>query len=182
MSQDINLLTSFKNGLDIHQTTADFIGTSDRKIAKAVNFGVIYGISAFGLSKNINISIKEAKEYIDKFYEKYPQIKSFFEKTIEDGEKNGYVESLFGRKRYLPGLTDRNAIIKNAAKREAMNMPIQATATGDIIKLAMIEVSKYLQKSKLKTKILLQVHDELILNVPKSEKEIVKKDVVTIME
>lgn len=187
MSWDENLLQAFKDNKDIHHTTAEFLFpsqtlTSDhRKIAKAVNFWVIYGISAFGLSKMINISMKDAKIYIDKFYESYPKVKEFFDTMIANCEQNWYVETLYGRRRYIPWINDKNAIIKNAAKREAMNMPIQWTS-ADIIKLSMIEIHKYLHAEKLQSKLIMQVHDELVFDVFPWEEKILWEKVTKIME
>lgn len=187
MSGDENLLDAFKQGKDIHQVTAEFvfgkkdITTTERKFAKAVNFGVIYGISPFGLTQMIPVSQKEARVYIDKFYENYPKVREFFDKTIADCEKNGYVETMFGRRRYIGGINDRNAIIKKAAEREAINMPIQGTS-ADIIKIAMIRIADFLEKWSFNSKMLLQVHDELVFNVVSEEKEILEKEIPKIME
>lgn len=187
MSGDENLLWSFQNGVDIHANTwyflfgKDSITSDERKIAKAVNFWVIYGISPFGLSKMIWISQGEAKEYINKFYEQYPKVLEFFQKTIEFCEKNGYVETQFGRRRYISSINDSNAIMKKAAEREAINMPIQWTS-ADIIKLAMIQVQKFLKEKNLQSKMIMQVHDELVFNVVKEEFEIIKKEIPHIME
>jgi len=164
MSEDENLLNIFKNGEDMHAKTAQFIWTNERRIAKAVNFWVIYGISPFGLSKNIDISIADAKKYIDWFNASYPKVPEFFEKIIAQAGERWYVETIYGRKRYLPAITDRNAIIRKAAEREAMNMPIQWTS-ADIIKLAMIEVAEFIKTQKLQSKMIMQVHDELVFDV-----------------
>lgn len=181
MSWDENLLNIFKNGEDMHATTAKFIGTDERRIAKAVNFGVIYGISAFWLSKNINISIADAKKYIDGFNASYPKVAAFFENIVEQATQKWYAETVYGRRRYLPGLSDKNAIMKKAAQREAMNMPIQWTS-ADIIKLAMIEVAAFLDTKELKTKMIMQVHDELVFDVYPGEEEIIETEVKIIME
>lgn len=187
MSEDDNLLWSFKQWLDIHANTwyflfgKDELTTDERRIAKAVNFWVIYWISPFWLSKMIWISQKEAREYINKFYEKYPKVLDFFDKTIEFCEKNWYVETLFGRKRYISWINDSNAIIKKASEREAINMPIQWTS-ADIIKIAMIKIDKFLRDKNLKSKMIMQVHDELVFNVPHQEIEIIEKNIKQIME
>lgn len=187
MSEDENLLWSFKQWLDIHATTwyflfwKDKLTTDERRIAKAVNFWVIYWISPFWLSKMIWISQGEAREYINKFYEKYPKVLDFFDKTIEFCEKKWYVQTLFWRKRYISWINDSNAIIKKASQREAINMPIQWTS-ADIIKLAMIKIDKFLLEKKLKSKMIMQVHDELVFNVPKDEVEIIEKEIKEIME
>ncbi len=187
MSEDENLLGSFKNGVDIHKNTwyflfwKDEITTDERRIAKAVNFWVIYWISPFGLSKMIWISMWEAREYINKFYEKYPKVLEFFEKTISGCEKSWYVETMFGRKRFISGINDANSIIKKASEREAINMPIQWTS-ADIIKLAMIKIWKFLKEKKLESKMIMQVHDELVFDVVLDEIEIIKKEIPNIME
>jgi len=187
MSQDSNLLWSFKQGLDIHKTTWSFlfwkddINDEERKIAKSVNFWVIYWISPFGLSKMIWQPQKVAKEYIDKFYEKYPKVWVFFEKIIKDCEKNWYVETMFWRKRFIPNILDRNAVIRNSARREAINMPIQWTS-ADIIKIAMIKISKFLKEKNLKSQMIMQVHDEIVFNVKENEIELLKNEIPYIME
>ncbi|MDD5769871.1 MAG: DNA polymerase [Candidatus Gracilibacteria bacterium] len=187
MSKDENLLGSFLSGIDIHANTGyflfgkDSLTTDERRIAKAVNFGVIYGISPFGLSKMIGVSQSEAREYINKFYEKYPKVLDFFDKTIEFCEKNGYVETMFGRKRFISSITDSNSLIKKSAEREAINMPIQGTS-ADIIKLAMIKAQKFLHENNLKSKMIMQVHDELVFNVVPEEFELIKKEIPNIME
>nr|MDD3719840.1 DNA polymerase [Candidatus Gracilibacteria bacterium] len=187
MSGDQNLLNAFKNNIDIHYNTAKFIFGKDdisknkRKVAKSVNFGVIYGISAFGLSKMIDASIADCKKYIDKFYENYPQVREFFDAVVDNCKKTGYVETMFGRRRLIPGINDSNRIIAEAAKREAINMPIQGTA-ADIIKLAMIKIDKFIKSNKMNSKLIMQVHDELVFTVKKSEKEKLEKEVKNIME
>ncbi|MDD5213862.1 MAG: DNA polymerase [Candidatus Gracilibacteria bacterium] len=187
MSGDENLVNAFKNDIDIHYNTAklifgkDEINKDERRIAKSVNFGVIYGISPFGLAKMLNISQKDAKSYIEKFFENYPKVKSFFEEVIKKTEETGYTETMFGRKRYIEGINDRNKMIKQSAERESMNMPIQGTA-ADIIKFAMIKISKFLKENNLKSKMIMQVHDELVFDVPKTEKEFMEKNIKEIME
>ncbi len=187
MSKDKNLINAFKNGFDIHNKTWEFIfwkkeiTWSERKIAKAVNFWVIYGISAFWLNKMINSWVKEAWIYINKFYENYSKVKDFFDKTIKKAEETWYVETMFWRKRYIKWITDRNTLIKKIAEREAINMPIQWTS-ADIIKIAMIEVAKMMKKNKLKSKMIMQVHDELVFDVFLGEEFFLKKEVKKIME
>lgn len=187
MSGDTNLLESFQKNIDIHKNTGTFlfwkseISSDERKIAKAVNFWVIYGISPFWLSKMIGISQSDAKTYIEKFYDQYPKVKEFFDETIAFCEKNGYVETMFGRKRYIPSINDKNTIIKKAAQREAINMPIQWTS-ADIIKLAMIGVAKFLEEKNLSSKMIMQVHDELVFNVVPDEFDILKTEIPRIME
>jgi len=187
MSEDENLLSSFQAWIDIHRATAELIfNTTDitseqRRIAKTINFGVIYGISPFWLAKQLGSSQKEAGEYIRLFYDRYKKVQTFFDTIIQEGTKNGYVQTLFGRKRFLPHLSDSNATIKKAAQREAINMPIQ-WSSADIIKIAMIRVDQFLQEKHLKSQLLLQVHDELVLNVPKEEKEMISVEIPRIME
>ncbi len=187
ISKDNNLLNAFKNGLDIHNRTAEFIfwekkiSQEERKIAKAVNFWVIYGISPFWLNKMINSWVKQAKVYIDKFYENYPLVRKYLDNTISFAEENGYVETLFWRKRYIKWINDRNSLIKKSAEREAINMPIQWTS-ADIIKIAMIKIDIFIKKSNLKSKMIMQVHDELVFDVYPWEEDILKKEVKYIME
>ena len=185
MSGDENLLEAFRKWLDIHQRTAEFIfgkkdiSSSERKIAKAVNFWVIYGISPFGLSKNIDISQKDAKIYIDGFYENYPKVRDFFDRVISGCEETGYVQTLFWRKRYIKRINDKNKMIKKWAEREAINMPIQGTS-ADIIKIAMIEIYKLLKNYK--SKMIMQVHDELVFNIVSEEFDELTKRIPEIME
>lgn len=176
MSQDKNLLDAFKEWRDIHQVTAEFIfgktdiSSNERKFAKAVNFWVIYGISPFGLTQMIDITQKEARLYIDKFYENYPLVRKFFDTTIENCRKDSFVETMFGRKRFIGSINDRNAIIKKAAEREAINMPIQWTS-ADIIKIAMIRIHQLLKEGNYRSKMIMQVHDELVFNMVSEERE-----------
>ncbi len=181
MSQDENLLNSFKNWFDIHKKTAQLIGVNDRKIAKAVNFGVVYGISWFWLAKWLGISVNEANNFINKFFESYPKVRKYLDDTIRFCEKNLYVETLFGRKRYISWINDSNKMIKNSAEREAINMPIQWT-NADIIKIAMIKISSFLFLNKLKSKMIMQVHDELVFDIFPPEENILKSEVIKIMQ
>lgn len=187
MSEDENLLNAFEKGIDIHHKTAELIfpwktiTNNERKIAKAVNFWVIYWISSFWLAKMIWISIKDAKTYIDKFYESYPKVKLYLENTIKSCEKNKYVETLFWRKRYINWINDSNKIIKSGAEREAINMPIQGTS-ADIIKIAMIRVNNFLKEKNLKSKLIMQVHDELVFDTVFEEINVLKKEVLSIMQ
>lgn len=187
LSEDENLLSAFKNNEDIHHKTAQFlfpnmvITSSERKIAKAVNFWVIYGISSFWLSKMIGIPMADSKTYINKFFESYPKVRIYLDKIIKDCETNKYVETYFWRKRYINGINDLNKIIKNAAEREATNMPIQWTS-ADIIKLAMIETQNFIEKNNLKSLMIMQVHDELVFDVFPWEEKILEKEIPTIME
>ncbi|MGQ1889505.1 DNA polymerase I [Thermophagus sp. OGC60D27] len=187
LSGDAHLLDAFINGKDIHTATAARIFkvnleevTSDmRRKAKTANFGIIYGISAFGLSERLNISRKEAKEIIDEYFENFPGVKDYMNRAIEQARQLGYVETLFGRRRYLPDINSRNSVVRGVAERNAVNAPIQGTA-ADIIKKAMVAVAKVFESENLKSRMVLQVHDELNFEVEKTEvdrvKEIVKKE------
>lgn len=176
LSEDQNMIEAFKNGEDIHKATAakvfnvsfNEVTREQRSAAKAVNFGIIYGQSAFGLSQNLGISRTEAKEIIDNYFIQYPTIKSYMDNVITAARENGYVETISNRRRFLPDITSRNAIVRGFAERNAINAPIQGSA-ADIIKMAMITVQRALKENQLKTKMLLQVHDELVFDVPKSE-------------
>lgn len=177
----------FASGEDIHAATAASVfhvenPTPDlRRRAKAVNFGIIYGISDWGLSEQIGVSVKEAKSIISSFYDAYPEIAKYFQKITANVVKDGYVTTLLGRRRYLREVHDSNYQVREFARRAAMNAPIQGTA-ADLIKIAMIKVDKALKEKKLKTKLILQIHDELLFKVPSEEKEIVYPLIKDIME
>ena len=164
------MIQAFRENKDIHRTTANTIfnipleEVTDiyRRYAKAVNFGIIYGISDFGLSENVGITVKEAKKYIEDYLEKYPKIKEYMDNTKNIAVEKGYVETKFGRRRYVPNIVSQNYIIREQAKRIAMNAPIQGTA-ADITKIAMVKIEERIKKEKLDAKILLQVHDEIIV-------------------
>ena len=181
MSEDERLIDAFNKWFDIHNKTAELIWTTDRKIAKAVNFWVIYWISGFGLSKMIDISVGEANIYIKKFFENYPKVREYLDNTIKFCEKNAYVETLFWRRRYISGINDSNKMIKKSAEREAINMPIQGTS-ADIIKIAMIRVFDFIKNENLKSKLIMQVHDELVFDVYPGEEEILEEKITEIME
>lgn len=189
MSGDENMIDAFKHGEDIHAKTASQIFDVDindvtprqRSEAKAINFGIVYGKSDFGLSEDLNIPVKQAKEYINSYFEKYSKIKEFMDTTIEDATVNGYITTLLNRRRYIPELKSSNFMLRNAGKRAAMNAPIQGSA-ADIIKIAMVNVYKKLEESNLKSKLILQVHDELIVEATDDELEIVEKIVREEME
>ncbi len=151
-----------------------------RSQAKTVNFGIIYGVSAFGLADQANISRKEAKALIDAYYETYPTLKAYIEKQVEVARDQGFVETLMGRRRYLKDINSRNAVVRSHAERNAVNAPIQGTA-ADIVKMAMIQIQKELKKN-YKTKMILQVHDELIFDAPKDEFEKVSELIKSTME
>lgn len=177
-SGDEAMLDAFRKGQDVHARTAseifdvpqDEVTPELRSRAKAVNFGLIYGISAFGLSRNTGVSVREAESFISRYFSKYPGVKDYMERSAEDGEKNGYAVTLMGRRRYLPELQSSKAQIREFGKRAAMNTPVQGTA-ADIIKLAMVRVDEALKKEGLQARLVLQVHDELILECPPEEAE-----------
>lgn len=190
ISQDQHLIEAFQQGADIHTSTAmrvfgiekvEDVTANDRRNAKAVNFGVVYGISDFGLSNNLGISRKEAKVYIDTYFERFPGIKQYMETIVREARDKGFVETIYKRRRELPDINSRNFNVRNFAERTAINSPIQGSA-ADILKVAMIRLDKALTEAGLATRMLLQVHDEIVLEVPKSELEVVKTMVKEIME
>ena len=176
MSKDTSLLKAFQDGEDVHSKTAsevfnvelDEVTADLRRNAKAINFGLIYGISAFGLGKQLSISRNLAAEYMAMYFEKYPGVKQYMESTKEGASQNGYVETLFGRRLYLRDINASNAMRRQASERVAINAPVQGTA-ADIMKIAMINVHKAIKKEKIEAKLILQVHDELILDTPEGE-------------
>ncbi len=178
LAEDENMIEAFKNKKDIHTATAsklynvaiEAVTPDMRRNAKTVNFGIIYGISAFGLSERLNISRKEGKEIIDQYFHQYPKIKKYMDNAIEFARSHGYVETIMGRKRYLRDINSRNHNVRSFAERNAINAPIQGSA-ADIIKKAMIFISNEFHNKKFKTKMILQVHDELVFDVPKTEIE-----------
>ncbi len=189
VAQDETLINSFKNGEDIHKQVAsqvfntplEEVTKEQRSHAKAVNFGIVYGISDYGLSEQIGVPVKVAKQYIQNYFEKYPQIKKFEEEIIEKAKKEGYVDTLYGRRRYIPEINSSSYMVRQFGIRIATNTPIQGTA-ADIMKIAMINVYNRIKKEKLKTKIVLQIHDELLLESPIEEKKQVKELLKTEME
>lgn len=178
MAHVTNLIDAFNQGKDIHRHTAALVfGVKDEEVtpqmrsqAKAVNFGIIYGMSEFRLSKNIGMSISEARDFINKYFETYPEVKTYMDEVVETCKKQGYVSTLLNRKRYIPTINDKNFMVRQQAQRYAMNTPIQGTG-ADILKLAMIEVDKALKEKNLKSQMILQVHDELIFDVFEDELE-----------
>jgi len=178
MSGETAMLRAFKEGEDIHTLTAAqvfglpplMITPQMRNRAKAVNFGIIYGIGAFSLAKDIGVGFREAQEYIDGYFEHYPQVKKFREKMIEQATQRGYAETLFGRRRLLPELASSQRQLQEFGKRVAVNMPVQGTA-ADLIKIAMVRVAERLEREGLRARLILQVHDELIVEAPKEEAE-----------
>jgi len=189
MADEQNLIDAFKHDLDIHTKTAmDVFGVEKedvtpnmRRQAKAVNFGIVYGISDYGLSQNLGITRKEAAEFIERYFESYPGVKGYMESVVAQAKKDGYVTTLLNRRRYLPDLNSRNFNIRSFAERTAMNTPIQGTA-ADIIKKAMIDMAEALKANNLQSTMLLQVHDELIFEAPPEEVEILAKLVPEVME
>ncbi|MCH1965070.1 DNA polymerase I [Paraclostridium sordellii] len=189
MSQDEHMIDAFNHDIDIHTKTAsqvfgidiNDVTSEQRSAAKAVNFGIVYGISDFGLSQNLKIPVKEAKTYIDNYLNTYEDIKTYMDNTIEEAKKDGYVKTILNRRRYIPEINSGNVILKNLGKRLAMNAPIQGSA-ADIIKIAMVNVYKKLEEKNLKSKLILQVHDELIIETCEDEIEIVSKIVKDEME
>ena len=186
---DENMQSAFLNNIDVHTQTAsqvfkvplDSVTSEMRTSAKAVNFGIVYGISDYSLSQDLNISFKEAKQYIDGYFENYPNIKLYLDNVIKEGREKGYVSTIFGRRRYMPELRASNKITQSFGERVAMNAPIQGTA-ADIIKIAMVEVYKALKENNLKSKLILQIHDELIVESYPDELETVTEIVKTKME
>ena len=180
MANATNMIEAFKNDLDIHAKTASDIfhipitevDKGMRRSAKAVNFGIIYGISSFGLSEDLGINVYEAKDFIDNYLNTFPGIKEYMDKEVANAYKNGYVRTLFNRKRVIDELKNKNYLIRSSGERMAMNTPIQGTA-ADIIKMAMIKLQNILDEKNLNTKMLVQVHDELVFDVPNNEVEIV---------
>lgn len=178
IAEDENMINAFNNGDDIHSITAsqvfnmplDMVTPLMRSRAKAVNFGIVYGISAFSLSRDIGVSVYEAKQYISNYLEHYSGVKKYMDRIVEDAKSDGYVSTLFHRMRYLPELKSSNAIQRGFGERVARNMPIQGTA-ADIIKIAMVKVYYRLRKENMKSKLIMQVHDELILESPENERE-----------
>ncbi len=180
------LIEAFNNHEDIHTRTAkEVFGTNtvtqeERRKAKAVNFGIIYGIGAWSLSEDINVTPREAQAFIDKYLSIYPEIKTYMEQTVESAIKNGYVTTMMKRRRYIGELESPIYAVREFGKRTSMNAPIQGSA-ADIIKKAMIDLHAYIFKNKLKSRILLQVHDELVLEVPEAELSLMEKMVPDIM-
>ena len=180
-SKDQSMLEAFQNKIDIHTATAskvynvpvDAVTSEMRRNAKMVNFGIIYGISSFGLSQRLNIPKKEAATIIENYFAQYPTIKQYMDGTINNAREHGYVETMMGRRRYLRDINSANANVRGFAERNAINAPIQGTA-ADMIKIAMINIYKDLKDGGFKTKMTLQVHDELVFDVPKEEVDAVK--------
>jgi len=189
LSEDPNMISAFNKNLDIHSSTAakvfdvklEDVTKEQRSNAKTVNFGIIYGVSAFGLSNQTSLTRSESKLLIESYYDAYPKLKNFISSQINFARENGYVETILGRKRYLRDINSRNAIVRGAAERNAVNAPVQGSA-ADIIKIAMIKIHEKFQESNFKSKMLVQVHDELVFEVHKKELEQVKKIIKIEME
>ena len=189
LSGDYNMIDAFNHDYDVHAATAakiykvpmNDVSKDMRRKAKTANFGIIYGISVFGLAERMGVDRNEARQLIDGYFETYPQVKAYMDKSIDTARENGYVETIFHRKRYLPDINSRNATVRGYAERNAINAPIQGSA-ADIIKVAMAHIYQRFKTNNLKAKMILQVHDELNFSVPTSEKEIVEKIVIEEME
>jgi len=189
LSGDTNMVEAFNSGLDIHTATAakiykiplDEVTLDMRRKAKTANFGIIYGISVFGLSDRLGIPRAEAKELIDGYFTTYSGVKKYMEASIQKAKENGYVETIFGRKRFLPDINSQNSIVRGFAERNAINAPIQGSA-ADIIKIAMVRIQNRLEKEHSKARMTMQVHDELNFTVPIAEIDAVRNLVVEEME
>ncbi len=189
LSGDRNLKKAFQEGKDIHQATAvEVFGVGENKVtaemrrkAKAVNFGIIYGISSFGLAEQLNIDQEEAQDYIDKYFQKYPKVKEFIDLTIAKVREKGYATTLLERRRFIPEINSRSYQQRSFGERMAINTPIQGSA-ADIIKIAMIRLNQIMEKEGLQSKMVLQVHDELIFEVSPFELDIMKEMVKKEME
>ncbi len=189
LSEDPSLLSAFAAGQDIHRATAaevfdvetEAVTIDQRRSAKAINFGLIYGMSAFGLARQLNIGRKQAAEYIELYFARYPGVQNYMNNIRHTASEKGYVETAYGRRLYLPEINARNGMLRQAAERTAINAPMQGTA-ADIIKMAMINVDDWLQNSDLKSRMIMQVHDELVLEVPESELGTVKQGLTERME
>lgn len=189
ISEETSMIEAFIKGMDIHKATAsrvygisiDDVDSNYRRNAKTVNFGIVYGISGYGLSERLNIPKKEAEILIEEYFKQYPKIKDYMTKTIEFAKKNGYVETLMKRRRYINNINSSNSFVRGMAERMAINMPIQGSA-ADMIKIAMNNIYKSLTENNLKSKLVLQIHDELVFDVPKAEVEAVKTIVAENMQ
>ena len=189
LSEDKSLLDAFAKGQDIHSATAaevfgvslDSVSSDQRRSAKAINFGLIYGMSAFGLARQLNIPRNQAAEYIERYFERYPGVQQYMNNTRHLAAEKGYVETYFGRRLYLPEINSNNAVRRQAAERTAINAPMQGTA-ADIIKLAMISVDSWLRENQLASRMIMQVHDELVLEVPQQELQQVTTGISECME
>jgi DNA polymerase-1 len=189
MSGDERLINAYKEAKDIHRITAsevfhvpfEEVTPAQRSNAKAVNFGIVYGISSFGLGQDLNITRKEAERYMNKYFETYPQVKAYLDQLVADAKETGYSATLFGRRRPIPELTNSNFMLRQFGERVAMNSPIQGTA-ADIIKIAMIRVNERLKREHFRSRLILQIHDELLVEAHKDEVDQVSKIMVEEMQ
>ena len=189
LSQDEGLLKAFADGEDIHRATAaeifgvehSSVDNEQRRYAKVINFGLIYGMSAFGLAQNLNIERSAAQSYIERYFARYPGVREYMQNTREVAKSKGYVETYFGRRLWVPEINSSNGMRRAGAERAAINAPMQGTA-ADLIKLAMIAVADWIEAENLQSKLIMQVHDELVLEVPESELELVKTNLPQLME
>jgi DNA polymerase-1 len=191
LSKDPNMISAFNDNLDIHSSTASKVfnveiknvSREQRSNAKTVNFGIIYGVSAFGLSNQTDLSRSESKDLIESYFKAYPELKNYISNQINFARENGYVETILGRRRYLKDINSRNPIVRGGAERNAVNAPVQGSA-ADIIKIAMVKISDKIKLNNFKSKMLVQVHDELIFEIYKPElqkmKELIKKEMESV--
>jgi DNA polymerase-1 len=187
-AQDEHMMEAFRNGRDIHTTTAskvfkvglEEVDANMRRKAKAVNFGLIYGMSAFGLSERLKVPRAEAKEIIEAYFQEFSAIREYMDRIIAQAHEDGYVETITGRRRYLRDINSRNHTLRSYAERNAINAPIQGSA-ADIIKVAMIKIEDWIQRENLRSRMILQVHDELVFDVHRDELEELKPKVETLM-
>ena len=184
LSEDQSLIQAFKNGDDIHRQTASEIfnitsaeiSTEQRRYAKVINFGLIYGMSAFGLAKQLGVERSAAQQYIDRYFARYPGVANYMDRSKNQAKERGHVETVFGRRLTLPDIHASNHQMRQAAERAAINAPMQGTA-ADLIKIAMISVNRWLREEGLKTNIIMQVHDELVLETPEDELNLILTEV-----
>jgi DNA polymerase-1 len=189
LSGDEGLIHAFREEQDVHRATAgevfgvspDEVDDEQRRRAKAINFGLIYGMSAFGLARQLGITRHEAQQYVDLYFERYPGVRAYMDRTRELAREQGFVSTVFGRRLYLPDINARNAPRRQYAERSAINAPMQGTA-ADIIKLAMLEVGRDIDSGRLPGRLIMQVHDELVLEVADSDEPAARQRLVTIME
>jgi DNA polymerase-1 len=188
-AQDESMIEAFKAGRDIHATTAskifnvplEEVDSDMRRKAKTANFGIIYGVSSFGLSQQLNIPRSEASEIIKAYFKEFAAVKEYMDRVIEEARKQEYVETILGRRRYLRDINSRNNTLRGWAERNAINAPIQGTA-ADIIKVAMIHIQQWLTAEKLQSRMIMQVHDELVFDVHKNEQDIMQEKVADFMK
>jgi DNA polymerase-1 len=188
LSEDEALLRAFREGMDVHRATAsevfgvapDEVTSEQRRYAKVINFGLIYGMSSFGLARNLGIETAAAKNYIQRYFDRYPGVKNYMDETRLSAKSRGYVETVFGRRLYLPEINSPNGPRRGSAERQAINAPMQGTA-ADLIKLSMIKVQQVLDAEQRRTRMIMQVHDELVFEVPDDEVDWVRAEVPRLM-